>query len=56
VNALCCGSPIDLVASIDEGGLYDIEVILRSDWGTPENEAFEMTAWLQNTRFESAKH
>jgi hypothetical protein len=55
VNALCCRSPMDLAASIDAGGLYDVEVILLSDWGKPESEVFEMTASLQLTRFESAK-
>jgi hypothetical protein len=56
VNSMCCGSPIDLLAPIDAVGLYDIEVILLSDWGKPENEVFEMTASLQNTRSESARH
>jgi hypothetical protein len=55
VSALCCRSPIDLTASIDAGGLYDIEVILLSDWGKPARETFEMTASLQHARLEDAK-
>jgi hypothetical protein len=55
VNALCCRSPMDLTASIDASGLYDIEVILISNWGKPEREAFEMTASLQQARLENAK-
>jgi hypothetical protein len=49
VNAMCCRSPIDLTASIVAGGVYDIEVILLSDWGMSEGETFQMTASLQRS-------
>jgi hypothetical protein len=49
LRTICCRSPMDLTAQIDSGGVYEVEVILLTDWGGPERAAFELTASFQHS-------
>jgi hypothetical protein len=46
-SASCCRSPIDLRARIDAGAVYEIDVILLTEWGAADRQSFELTASVQ---------
>jgi len=48
-TARCCRSPMDLRARIDAGGVYEIDVILLTEWGAPDRQSFELTASVQRS-------
>jgi hypothetical protein len=39
---------MDLRANIEAGGMYEIEVILLTDWGSHEQQSFELTALVEH--------
>jgi hypothetical protein len=39
---------MDLRAHIDEGGVYEIDVILLTDWGSQARQSFELTASVRH--------
>jgi hypothetical protein len=43
----CCNSPMDLRANLEAGDVYEIDVILLTEWGSPERQSFELTASVQ---------
>jgi hypothetical protein len=43
----CCHSPLELKGAVDAGGVYEIDVILLTDWGVADRQSFELTATVE---------